>query len=147
MRQRFVVFLPVGATMEVIAYRWRNQILENAEQACMISPIPEMGHNEVMGWSWLRDRDIPVSFFVLVERWPLGGRFMELLVALEEEAKRGGHPFEVIEPCGAQGFASVMAELYLADRVSVELAEDRGVAATPVPAISRLRAAIEREGI
>jgi hypothetical protein len=47
-----------------------------------------------------------------------------------------------IAPHPVEGLAGLLADLYLADRVSVELADRRAVAATPVAAIERMRQAI-----
>lgn len=139
MQGRLACLLPVGPSMEVVALRWRNQILENAEQAAIISPLPEMAHNEIMGWPHLRELRLPVSFFVLADLEPPCARITSLLHALEEEAQRWGHPFAVVPPPSCGGLAGLLAQVYLGDRISVELADSRGVAATPVEAIRRLR--------
>ena len=50
--------------LESVALRWRQQINENAKQLCWHHVIPEMNHNELVGWTeqapdkavlWLRD--------------------------------------------------------------------------------------------
>ena len=50
--------------LEPVAIRWRQQINENAKQLCWHHVIPEMNHNELVGWTeqapekavlWLRD--------------------------------------------------------------------------------------------
>ena len=52
--------------MEAVAIRWRQQINENAKMLCWHHVIPEMNHNELVGWRhnrndlaviWLRNRD------------------------------------------------------------------------------------------
>ncbi len=52
--------------IEAVAVRWRQQINENAKQLCWHHVIPEMNHNELVGWRdqrpdlaviWLRNRD------------------------------------------------------------------------------------------
>ncbi|MDX1913676.1 MAG: bifunctional phosphoglucose/phosphomannose isomerase [Saprospiraceae bacterium] len=53
-------------TMEAVAVRWRQQINENAKSLCWHHVIPEMNHNELVGWRdqrpdvaviWLRNHD------------------------------------------------------------------------------------------
>jgi glucose/mannose-6-phosphate isomerase len=53
-------------TMEAVAVRWRQQINENAKMLCWHHVIPEMNHNELVGWRdqrpdvavlWLRNHD------------------------------------------------------------------------------------------
>jgi glucose/mannose-6-phosphate isomerase len=52
--------------MEAVAIRWRQQINENAKLLCWHHVLPEMNHNELVGWRdqrpdvaviWLRNRD------------------------------------------------------------------------------------------
>lgn len=52
--------------IESVAVRWRQQINENAKQLCWHHVVPEMNHNELVGWRdqrpdlaviWLRNRD------------------------------------------------------------------------------------------
>lgn len=53
-------------TTEAVAVRWRQQINENAKMLCWHHVLPEMNHNELVGWRaerpdvaviWLRHRD------------------------------------------------------------------------------------------
>ena len=52
--------------IEAVAVRWRQQINENAKLLCWHHVVPEMNHNELVGWRnnrpdvavvWLRNRD------------------------------------------------------------------------------------------
>ncbi|MBK8921010.1 MAG: bifunctional phosphoglucose/phosphomannose isomerase [Saprospirales bacterium] len=52
--------------IEAVAIRWRQQINENAKMLCWHHVVPEMNHNELVGWRnnrpdvavvWLRNRD------------------------------------------------------------------------------------------
>jgi glucose/mannose-6-phosphate isomerase len=142
---RIVCLLPFGSAMEIVALRWRNQILENAKQGSFVSPLPEMAHNEVMGWSWLREAAVPLCFVILVEEWPLPSPWDGLIAALQEEAAGEGFPVRLIPPRPEGGLAGLLAQVLLGDRVSVELSERRGVEATPVAAIQRLRGAYGKE--
>ncbi|MCB0524844.1 MAG: bifunctional phosphoglucose/phosphomannose isomerase [Lewinellaceae bacterium] len=56
----------IADTMEAVAVRWRQQINENAKMLCWHHVVPEMNHNELVGWRdqrsdlaviWLRNRD------------------------------------------------------------------------------------------
>jgi glucose/mannose-6-phosphate isomerase len=56
----------IADQMEAVAVRWRQQINENAKMLCWHHVIPEMNHNELVGWRdqrpdlaviWLRNRD------------------------------------------------------------------------------------------
>jgi glucose/mannose-6-phosphate isomerase len=145
LRERMTCLLPVGTAMEVVGLRWRNQILENAKQAAIVSPLPEMAHNEIMGWPHYSELGVPIVFLVLVDRRPTEERLESVFRALKSEASRLSHPFEMVTPPPAEGLGAQLAQVYLGDRVSVELADQRGVAATPVDAIGRLRGEIRKE--
>ncbi|MBM3288289.1 MAG: hypothetical protein FJY88_13230 [Candidatus Eisenbacteria bacterium] len=145
LHDRLPVLLPVGRAMEAVAFRWRNQILENAEQSCIVSPLPEMIHNEVMGWPWLARGGVPAAFVVLRGSGPLPEKEKRLLAALPGEAAALGLPFLEPPPAEAGGRGALLAEVFLGDRVSVELARMRGVDATPVALIERLRKAAAKE--
>jgi glucose/mannose-6-phosphate isomerase len=144
--RRIAVILPAGDGMETVAIRWRNQILENAKQAAFVSPLPEMAHNEIMGWGHLRDAIAPIVFVALTSA-DLPRRVAGLLGALEEEARSERHPFVAVPACGADGFAGLLAQTQLGDRVSVAMADRLGLAATPVDAIRRLRDRMGKERI
>ncbi len=47
-------------TMEPLALRWRQQINENAKALCWHNVIPEMNHNELVGWR--NEEDIAVLY-------------------------------------------------------------------------------------
>jgi glucose/mannose-6-phosphate isomerase len=58
--------LYIADQMEAVAVRWRQQINENAKMLCWHHVVPEMNHNELVGWRdqrpdvavvWLRNRD------------------------------------------------------------------------------------------
>lgn len=58
--------LYIADHLESVAMRWRQQINENAKMLCWHHVIPEMNHNELVGWRnnrpdvavvWLRNRD------------------------------------------------------------------------------------------
>lgn len=55
------IVLYVEATMEPLALRWRQQINENAKSLCCHHVIPEMNHNELVGWR--EEKEIAVFFF------------------------------------------------------------------------------------
>jgi hypothetical protein len=134
--------IPVGHAMEVVAIRWRNQILENAKRAAFVSPLPEMAHNEIMGWSSFTELQIPIALVALSDA-PPSSYEAAALGALEEEARGLGIPFRKVPPPRAGGFAGLLAQVDLGDRVSVEMADRTGAVATPVEAIRRFR---ERTG-
>ncbi len=47
--------LYADAHLEGVAVRWRQQINENAKMLCWHNIVPEMNHNEIVGWKDKRD--------------------------------------------------------------------------------------------
>lgn len=47
--------LYTDAHLEGVAVRWRQQINENAKMLCWHNIVPEMNHNEIVGWKDKRD--------------------------------------------------------------------------------------------
>lgn len=123
----------------VAASRWKTQLNENAKVPAFAAALPELDHNEVVGWSPGRGEG-----FVLVvlrhgaEHPDVASRFP---LSMEIAAASG---MEVVEvraearsPLGA-----VLELVLLGDLVSTYLALARGVDPTPIEAIARLKRAL-----
>ena len=133
-----------GLTVPV-ARRWKTQINENGKRPAFFSVLPELDHNEIVGWSalealtrrsvgivLLRDRD---------EHRQVKRRF-----GLTSELISGSVP--VIGEVRSQGESRLarMAGLALiGDVVSVRLAEQEGVDPVPVEIIEHLKALLNEE--
>ena len=132
---------PTGA----VAQRWKTQINENAKRPAFWSLLPEVDHNEIVGWSALealtrrsvgivalRDRD---------EHPQVKRRF-----ALTADLIASNVP--VIGEAWSQG-ESVIARLagliLIGDILSVRLAEQEGVDPMPVDVIEHLKALLNEE--
>ncbi len=50
MYQHIPIFYGSQDRLEMVAVRWRGQISENAKQLAYSSTLPEMNHNEIVGW-------------------------------------------------------------------------------------------------
>ena len=48
--------------MEAVALRFRQQVNENSKQLCWHNVIPEMNHNELVGWKQENDKLAVVYF-------------------------------------------------------------------------------------
>ena len=126
---------------EAVAMRWRQQINENSKMLCWHHVIPEMNHNEIMGWHdeypnaavvWLRNRDdlprnqtrtsivqsiINPKAGASVEVWSKGSSFIEKTLYL----------------------------VHLGDFMSVSLAELHGVDAIEIGAINHLKGELAQQ--
>ena len=61
-----------------MGYRWRCQIQENAKQLAFHHVIPEMNHNEIVGWTNSNPNMIPVLIRKTNEADEIRNRFEAL---------------------------------------------------------------------
>jgi len=54
-----VVYVSTGA-FSVIGRRWANQLQENAKVSAYSNELPEMNHNEIMGWHLKGQKNVPL---------------------------------------------------------------------------------------
>ena len=127
----------------VAAARWKTQCNENGKIPAWSSALPELDHNEVVGWTR-----------------PAGERFM--VIALRHE---GEHPdvaarfrlsLDLARDAGAataeewaagrSALARLFSLILMGDFTSCYAGLLRGVDPTPVPAIERLKAALLEAG-
>jgi len=127
-------FIYGAGGLATVAYRWRCQIAENAKQLAVHHALPELNHNEIVGWA-----APPPNAVVVALREPDEPK----AVATRWEATRAAawRDVPVIE-CRAHGespLARWLSLVQLGDAVSVELAHLNGVEATPVAVIEELK--------
>jgi glucose/mannose-6-phosphate isomerase len=125
--------------MTPVAYRWRCQIEENAKQLAFHHEIPEMNHNEIVGWG-----KSPEGFAVVLirdnqEDEIVGKRFNATKkVAWESKDETNLAMVEIMTE-GESLLARMMSSVLLGDLVSLKLAEINGVDPTPVEVIENLK--------
>jgi len=124
----------------VAARRWKTQFNENAKVPAMASALPELDHNEVVGWS----PGSGAGFFLVTlrqgaERPDLSARFD---VSVDVVAGSGMEHREVRAP-GGSGLAELMWLIMVGDATSVYLGLARGADPAPIEAIHRVKRAIE----
>ncbi len=126
----------VGATA---ALRWKTQFNENAKVPAFASSLPELDHNEVVGWS----PDAGRGFFIVAlrhqgERPDQAARFRPSI----ELAEAAGAMAQEVWAVGRSALARLGSLVLTGDFVSVYLALLRGQDPTPVEAIDRLKRAL-----
>ncbi|MCX8176293.1 MAG: bifunctional phosphoglucose/phosphomannose isomerase [Candidatus Bathyarchaeota archaeon] len=128
-----------------VAYRWKTQINENSKVFCKYDVLPELNHNEVVGWEnikppllnflsiiLLRDRDEPLEIKVRIEI---------LKEILKEKTEK---IFEVYGK-GKSKLSKMLSTIYTGDYVSFYLAIINRVNPTPVKTINMLKRALEEK--
>ncbi|HEX8803194.1 MAG TPA: SIS domain-containing protein [Acidimicrobiales bacterium] len=130
---------PVGA---VAAQRWKTQVNENAKAPAFAAALPELCHNEVVGWG--QHGDMTRQVFTLVElrhdeEHPQEVRRFELVRDLLAEVV---HDVVEIQAVGEGALAQVFDLVLLGDFVSLHMAAQEGIDPGPVPVLDELKAAL-----
>lgn len=135
--QKIPVFYGSQHLTDVVAYRWKTQVNENAKTAAFTATLPELNHNETVGW----------------ENRQLQKFFVYNFLRDKEEHKRIAKRFElckeILEGAGCtvlqqagegEGLlARLLSLIYLGDWASFYLAVLYGTDPTPVKVIEHLK--------
>jgi glucose/mannose-6-phosphate isomerase len=133
--------LIVGAGLTTpVAYRWKTQINENAKLHCFTHELPELDHNELVGWEGAREVGRFAAVFLddsdahprVKQRMELTERMIagKAVVSFRQETR------------GQTAIERVISLVLLGDLVSIYLAALRGVDPGPVEALEELKAAL-----
>lgn len=124
--------------LEVAAYRWKCQFNENSKCPAFHHHLPEMNHNEIVGWHRLDEfsRRVEIIFLVEEDAHPRVAKRVKITADLLRD-KVGG--VTVIRVGGRTRTEKLLGAVYLGDFVSVYLALLNGVDPTPVESISLLK--------
>jgi glucose/mannose-6-phosphate isomerase len=121
----------IGAgTTAAVAYRWKSQVNENANQHAFASVLPEADHNEVEAWA---ERG-PFEPVLLED--PAAGERLQRRFEVTAEVIGGAHR---VRARGETPAERVFSLVLLGDLVSLYLAALAGRDPAAVPAIERLK--------
>lgn len=123
-----------------VAYRWKTQLNENAEVPAFASELPELDHNELVGWSGAAE----VGRFgaVFLDDSDLHPRVRQRIELTRGLISATGAQTFRVESRGETRMERLVSLVLLGDLVSFYLAVLRGVDPTPVEPIERLKAAL-----
>jgi glucose/mannose-6-phosphate isomerase len=122
--------------LRACAYRWMTQLNENAKVLAHWGVLPEMAHNEIVGWS----EDVRTNNFIPVllrgSEHPNETEVFEFLKSLlsENEVEH-----EEILPGANLPLFEILYHVMVADLTSIYLAVIKGINPWPVEAIDRLK--------
>jgi glucose/mannose-6-phosphate isomerase len=121
-----------------IAYRWKTQLNENAKIPAFWHELPELDHNELVGWASAAELGrFSAVFLEDSDTHPRIADRVELTERLIRETATG--TFRV-QTQGTTSIERVFSLILLGDLVSVYLAALRGVDPGPVDVIQQLKA-------
>jgi glucose/mannose-6-phosphate isomerase len=132
-----------NGVMDAVAFRWRSQIAENAKNLAFHHALPEMNHNELVGWQYPKDvlRCFGVVFLRDRSDHPQVQRRFQLTRELIAERTDTVHE---IWSEGDSLLARVMSVIYLGDFVSLYLAYLNNTDPTPVQVIDYFKSRLSK---
>lgn len=140
MPSRFL-YLYASGKMESIAIRWRQQIEENSKQLACHHIVPEMNHNELVGWKQPAE-NIHLSHATFIES-SYDHERVTMRMKLNKEVIRGcTKEVHTVKAKGRGYLAQLMYLLHFGDWVSFYLAEYNNEDPYPVKVIDALKNAL-----
>jgi glucose/mannose-6-phosphate isomerase len=127
-----------------VAYRWKTQLNENAKLPAFSHVLPELNHNEVVGWEGARELG-PFSA-VFLDDSDLHPRVRSRIELTRELVEPAAATTTVLAGEGETRTERIFALVLLGDLVSVYLAVLRGVDPTPVSALDELKSELAGAG-
>jgi glucose/mannose-6-phosphate isomerase len=142
---RAVVIYGAQGLTAPVAQRWKTQINENAKWPAFWSVLPELDHNEILGWSTMAEMTSR-RFGIVALRDSQEGAAMAARFKHTLDLTSAGVPWvgEVWSQ-GESQMARMISLVVVGDLVSLELAARAGVDPMPVAAIAELKRRLSEE--
>jgi glucose/mannose-6-phosphate isomerase len=120
-----------------VAYRWKTQINENAKIHAFFGELPEIDHNEIVGWQGARGLGrFSAVFLDDADNHP---RISDRIELTSELIAPDAHTVQRVLTRGQGTVERVMSLVLLGDLVSLYLAVLQGIDPTPVDVIENLK--------
>lgn len=129
-----VIYAP--DTIESVAIRWRQQINENAKMLCWHHVLPEMNHNELVGW---RDQRDDLAVIWLSTNLDLPRVTIRTDISKGVTDKLAGVNIDIPVKKGKSMIEKAFYLVHLGDWLSVYLAEQRQVDPVEIKVIDYLK--------
>jgi glucose/mannose-6-phosphate isomerase len=131
-----------GNRLAAVALRWKNQFCENSKKPAFVGILPEMTHNDIMGWEVDHVGIEPGVIFLRssLEHPGVASRFPFLRDVV---GKTGGFCGE-FWGTGAGLLTQVFSLVLLGDYASVYLALLRGLDPTPIATIDEMKSSMKK---
>ena len=123
-----------------IAYRWKCQFNENAKIPAFSHEIPELDHNEIVGWQG--SRELGKFAAVFLDDSDLHPRIRQRIELTRALIAGEAIATFKIESVGESAIERLLSLVFLGDLVSLYLAVLRGVDPGPVAMIDRLKSTL-----
>ena len=136
---KYCIVYGTSDVTEAVSIRWRGQIAENSKGLSSSHVLPEMNHNEIVGWEFPKQllKDFKVIILRDKKDHARTGKRIEISKAIIKES--GAEIFE-LERGDSSLLARVISLIYIGDFVSFYLAILNGIDPTPVKRVDYLKA-------
>ena len=141
---RWVVIYAGTELLDSAALRFRNQIEENAKAMASHHLLPEMNHNEILGWQFPAKLIPKCACVFLRDREDHPRIQLRMRITKEVVRARRGVRIEEIQSEGTSRLARLFSVIYLGDWVSFYLALLYHIDPTPVAVIESLKKQLAR---
>lgn len=126
---------------EGVTIRYRQQINENAKMLCWHHVIPEMNHNEMVGWRDRRDNHV----VIFINNKTDYSRNVHRREINEEAIRNYTSNIIHINSKGRNQIEQSFYHIHLCDLLSIYLAEKRGVESMEIDVIDHLKSTLENK--
>jgi hypothetical protein len=127
-----------AGALGAVAVRLKNQLNENAKAAAFAGGLPEVAHNEVLGWTGAMRAGIPLAAVLLRDADETVAQ-RAVADGVADELRTEGHPVQEWEGQGATPFERAFWLLAFGDHVSCRLGERLGVDLGEIARLGRLK--------
>jgi glucose/mannose-6-phosphate isomerase len=130
--------LVMGAGLtKPVAYRWKCQLNENAKVHAFSNELPELDHNELVGWESAEEHG-PFSA-VFLDDCDLHPRVRQRIELTRDLVEPHARHTAVVATRGDTATERIVSLILLGDLVSIYVAALRGVDPGPVPVLEGLK--------
>jgi glucose/mannose-6-phosphate isomerase len=138
LHKRYPVIYGTTDSTEAVSNRWREQIAENSKALSSGNVLPEMNHNEIVGWRFPEKLLKDFKVIMLLDKDD-HKRTRERMRISKEIIKKSGPEVIVLEREKGGRLARTYSLIYIGDFVSFYLAILNNIDPTPVEAIDYLK--------
>jgi glucose/mannose-6-phosphate isomerase len=142
---RLVFVYAASERLGAVATRFRNQLNENAKLLAHSALVPELNHNEIVGWENPGAAQAPLAVVALRDAEDAPEVAMRLTFTVEYAARQGGDVHE-LSGSGESRLARAASLIQFGDWLSLYLALLNGIDPTPIPSIDGFKARLAEWG-